>query len=71
MGRMIGMVLMAVGALAVIVGAVFVLQSVEVLGPDSSSMVGNSDWTVYGLVVVLGGVLAVIGGRFLRRQPQP
>ena len=67
MSRMIGMVLMVVGALAVFFGAVFVLQSVDILGPESSSMVGNPDWTVSGLVVVLGGVLAVVVGRSLRR----
>jgi hypothetical protein len=71
MGRMIGMVLMAVGALAVFFGTVFVLQSVDVLGPDSSSMVENSDWTVYGLLVMVAGVIAVVSGRILRRQPQP
>lgn len=69
MRRMIGMVLMAAGALAVFFGSVFVLQSVDILGPDSSSMVGNPDWTGYGLLVVLGGVVAVVGGKFLRRQP--
>ena len=68
MGRMIGMVLMVVGALAVFFGAVFVLQSVGILGPDSSSMVGNSDWTVYGLLVVVAGVIAVVYGRILRRR---
>lgn len=67
MGRMIGMVLMAVGALAVFFGAVFALQGVDILGPDSSSMVGNPDWTVYGLLVVIGGVLAVVVGKLLRR----
>ncbi len=61
------MVLMVVGALAVFFGAVFVLQSVDILGPESSSMVGNPDWTASGLVVVLGGVLAVVVGRSLRR----
>jgi hypothetical protein len=67
MRRTIGILVTVVGALAALFGVVFVLQSVDVLGPESSSMVGSSDWTVYGLLVAVVGVLAVVAGRILRR----
>lgn len=55
------------GLLAVAAGAGFILQSRGLLGPESSFMVENRDWTGYGLVIVLGGVLSLIAGQRLSR----
>jgi hypothetical protein len=54
--------LLAVGALLVIVGAVWFLQGIDVLG--GSGMSGKTLWAVVGPVVALLGVGAlVLGGR--------
>lgn len=55
------------GLLAVAAGAGFILQSRGLLGPENSFMVENRDWTGYGLVIVLGGVLSLIAGQRLSR----
>ncbi len=54
--------LLSVGALLVIVGAVWFLQGIDVLG--GSGMSGKTLWAVVGPVVALVGVGAlVVGGR--------
>jgi hypothetical protein len=54
--------MMAVGALLVIVGAVWFLQGIDVLG--GSGMSGKTLWAVVGPIVALIGVGAlVLGGR--------
>ena len=55
------------GTLAVMAGVVFLLQSIGIVGPDSSFMVRNSEWTRYGFFIVLVGVVTVISGIILRR----
>ena len=55
-------VLLTVGALAAVVGAVFFFQGLGVLGPSSSYMVGDRSWVAYGLLVALGGVAAIYVG---------
>jgi hypothetical protein len=54
--------LLAVGALLVIAGAVWFLQGIDVLG--GSGMSGKTLWAVVGPIVALIGVGAlVLGGR--------
>jgi hypothetical protein len=50
------------GALLVLVGAVWFLQGVEVLGPASSFMVGSSTW------VLIGGAVAIVGAVLIFRR---
>jgi hypothetical protein len=56
--------LLAVGALLVIVGAVWFLQGIDVLG--GSGMSGKSVWAIVGSILVLVGAAALAGG--LRRR---
>jgi hypothetical protein len=58
-------VLVGVGALLVLVGAVWTLQGLGVLG--GSAMTGKPLWAVVGPLVALAG--AVLAWRSLRRQP--
>jgi len=54
------------GVLLVLVGAVWMLQGLNVLG--GSAMSGKTLWAVIGPVVAIGGlVLAAVGARGLRR----
>jgi hypothetical protein len=53
---------LAVGAVLVIFGAVFFLQGIDVLG--GSGMSGKTLWAVLGPVIALAGVVVlVLGGR--------
>ncbi len=56
--------LLGVGALLVIVGAVWFLQGIDVLG--GSGMSGKTLWAVIGPIVAVVGV--VVGGLGLRRR---
>lgn len=56
---------MGVGALLVLVGAVWTLQGLGVLG--GSAMTGEPLWAVVGPLVALVG--AVLAWRSLRREP--
>ena len=62
---------MALGLLAVVLGAVWTLQGLDVL--EDSVMSGKSIWTIIGPIVLLAGlVLIVIGVRARSRaKPQP
>jgi hypothetical protein len=59
--------LMGVGALLVLVGAVWFLQGIDVLG--GSGMSGKTLWAVVGPIVALVGVAMFVVG--LRRQSAP
>jgi hypothetical protein len=56
--------LLGVGALLVIIGAVWFLQGIDVLG--GSGMSGKTLWAVIGPIVALVGALLLVGG--LRRR---
>jgi hypothetical protein len=60
-----------IGGIIIGVGVVFVAQSSSLLGPSSSFMYNNTDWTTYGsIVVVIGIVVCSIAllTRLVRRQ---
>ena len=61
-----GWLWVVVGALLVVVGGVWTLQGLNVMG--GSAMSGVTLWAVIGPIVALGGLaLAVVGARQLRR----
>ena len=52
----------AIGLMAIVAGIVFQLQSISILGPESSFMYDNKSWTFNGIIIVtLGIVLLLIG----------
>jgi len=57
--------LIAVGAVLILVGAVWFLQGVDVLG--GSGMSGETLWAVVGPIVVLVGIGALVVGLRSRR----
>jgi len=57
--------LIAVGAVLILVGAVWFLQGVDVLG--GSGMSGETLWSVVGPIVVLVGIGALVVGLRSRR----
>ena len=58
--------MIAIGALIGVMGAVFFVQGIGVLG--GSPMTGDPLWAILGPVIALGGlVLIAVGVRSLRR----
>ncbi len=62
-----GWTLVTVGVVCVVLGGVWFLQGIGVIG--GSFMSSSSMWLVIGLVVAVAGlVVATLGARRLRRQ---
>ena len=57
----------AIGLLAVVMGAVWTLQGLDLLG--GSAMSGSTFWAVVGPVVVAGGIALIVVGLRIRRRP--
>ncbi|MGA7367600.1 MAG: hypothetical protein WBX01_00590 [Nitrososphaeraceae archaeon] len=58
-----------IGGIIIGLGLVFIAQSSSLLGPSSSFMYRNADWTTYGSVVVIIGIVVSLSGllrRFVR-----
>jgi hypothetical protein len=55
-----------IGALLTLVGAIWILQGMDVLG--GSGMSGEAVWAVIGVVVVFLGVIVLISGSSSQRD---
>jgi hypothetical protein len=51
-----------VGTITMVAGIIFVAQSNSVVGPQSSFMYSNPQWTVNGFAILIGGIVLLIGG---------
>jgi hypothetical protein len=58
------LVLTIVGALAVLLGGVWILQGLNVL--PGSFMTGDIKWAIYGAVLAVAGVVVIL---WARRRP--
>ena len=65
--KSIGRALPIIGSMIIIIGIVFTLQSLSIVGPSSSFMYRNQDWTVNGGVAISIGVAILVLGVALRR----
>ena len=65
--KSIGRALPVVGSVIIIIGILFTLQSLSIVGPSSSFMYRNQDWTVNGGVAISIGVSILVLGVALRR----
>jgi hypothetical protein len=52
------------GALLVLIGAIWFLQGINIL--PGSFMTGQLQWAVYGVIAIAAGVVAIV---LARRQP--
>ncbi|MEN3271676.1 MAG: hypothetical protein V7636_437 [Actinomycetota bacterium] len=52
-----------VGALLLVIGGIWFLQGVGVLGEDGRGMTGSSTWAVIGPLVAAAGIALIIGSR--------
>ena len=57
-----------VGFLLIIMGIIFQLQSISFIGPSSSSMYANQDWTYYGLIIMGVGISVLVIGLYVKTK---
>jgi hypothetical protein len=51
--RVIGLV----GTIIFILGVIFHLQGQSIVGPESSFMYANPEWTSYGILIAVSGII--------------
>jgi hypothetical protein len=57
-----GKYLIITGLILIIAGIVFIFQSKSIVGPSSSFMYQNPEWTVNGYVIIaIGTIISVFG----------
>ena len=59
--------LIIIGLVIIILGVIFLLQSKSSLGPSTSFMYSNPEWTVNGYIIIAVGVI-VTGVSVITRQ---
>ena len=59
--------LIVIGLVIIILGVIFLLQSKSSLGPSTSFMYSNPEWTVNGYIIIAVGVI-VTGVSVITRQ---
>ena len=60
--RRLSTIVISIGLAAIVAGIIFQLQSISILGPESSFMYNDESWTYNGIIIVtLGIVLFLIG----------
>jgi hypothetical protein len=58
----IGKILFVIGALSIVAGLIFVAQSKSLVGPQSSFMYNNPEWTANGFVILGVGLAVLFSG---------
>jgi hypothetical protein len=57
-----GKYIIIIGVILIITGIVFTMQSKSIVGPSSSFMYQNPEWTVNGYVIItIGTIISVFG----------
>lgn len=60
--RYIAEAITLIGLVVVVSGSIFILQSKSVIGPTSSFMYSNSEWTINGYIIIITGmIISTIG----------
>jgi hypothetical protein len=57
-----------VGFILMIMGIIFQLQSISLLGPSSSFMYANQAWTFNGLIIIGVGATVLVTGLCLKTR---
>ena len=65
----VGKIVIFVGIATLIMGIIFHLQGQSIVGPESSFMYSNPDWTTYGIQIsICGSIITGIGWVFAKRN---
>ena len=55
----IGIIVSVSGVIFVILGIIFYLQGLSLVGPESSFMYSNPKWITYGFEIIIAGVIII------------
>jgi hypothetical protein len=55
----IGIIVSVSGVIFVILGIIFYLQGLSLVGPESSFMYSNPKWITYGFEIIIVGVIII------------
>lgn len=58
-------ILIPIGVILIIFGAIFQFQGRGQIGPESSFMYYNKDWIYYGIGIIASGIITAGAGMFL------
>ena len=67
----IGLIVSISGVIFVILGIIFYLQGLSLVGPESSFMYSNPKWITYGFDIIIAGVIIIgigSGVKILKRN---
>ena len=60
--------LVMLGFLLIVMGIIFQLQSISLIGPSSSFMYANQEWTFNGLIVTGVGTTVLVIGLYVKTR---
>jgi hypothetical protein len=63
-----GKSLIVFGLILIIMGIIFQLQSISLIGPSSSFMYANQDWTFNGLIIIGSGAAVLVIGLYVKTR---
>ena len=55
----IGLTVSIIGVIIIILGIIFYLQGLSIVGPESSFMYSNPKWITYGFEIIIAGVIII------------
>ncbi len=55
----IGFTVSIIGIIILILGIIFYLQGLSIVGPESSFMYSNPEWITYGFEIIITGVIII------------
>jgi len=55
----IGFMVSIIGVIILILGIIFYLQGLSIVGPESSFMYSNPKWVTYGFEIIIVGVIII------------
>jgi hypothetical protein len=55
----IGLIVSISGVIVLILGIIFYLQGLSILGPESSFMYSNPKWVTYGFEIIIAGIIII------------
>jgi len=60
--------LIIIGLILIIAGIIFTMQSKSIVGPSSSFMYQNPEWTINGYVIITIGIISSVFGIVVRQS---
>jgi len=55
----IGLIVSTSGIIFLVLGIIFYLQGLSIVGPESSFMYSNPKWITYGFEIIIAGIIII------------